>query len=427
MSNLIDTLQERGFIEAITHEHLSKHLNKPVRVYCGFDPTSDSLHLGNMVAIMGLAWFQKFGHTPYVVLGGATGMIGDPSGKSKERQLLDEEQLNKNVEGIRRNFDRILDFKHPSAAPVVLNNYDWYKEFSMIHFLRKVGKFFRVGTMLSKESVRTRLESEEGMSFTEFSYQLLQGYDFLHLNQNHEVTVQIGGSDQWGNITAGIDLTRRVSSHETFGLTMPLLTTSDGKKFGKSEAGAIWLSEEKLSPYQFYQYLVRVQDADVIRLMKMLTFMEMKEIQEYELMMQQPDYQANTAQKRLAKEVTRIVHGESGLETALKVTDAAKPGQETALNAEVLESIASDMPSETLIAREVVNHKLIDVIVLAGLQDSKGQARRLIRNGGCYLNNEKITDENHVLKTDDFIDGRLALLAVGKKNKKLIRLDESIN
>lgn len=426
MSNLIDTLKERGFIEAITHDHLSEHLDKPIRVYCGFDPTSDSLHLGNMVAIMGLAWFQRFGHTPCVILGGATGMIGDPSGKSKERQLLDEEQLNKNVEGIRKNFNRIFDFNHPTAAPLVLNNYDWFKEFSLIQFLREVGKFFRVGTMLSKESVRTRLESEEGMSFTEFSYQLLQGYDFLHLNTTHEVTVQIGGSDQWGNITAGIDLTRRVSGKETFGLTMPLLTTSDGKKFGKSEAGAIWLSEEKLSPYQFYQYLVRVQDADVIRLMKMLTFMEMDEIRTYESMMQKSDYEPNTAQKRLAEEVTRIVHGKTGLETALKVTQAAKPGQETALNAEVLESIAKDMPSETFKADEVINNKLIDVVVLAGLQESKGQARRLIRNGGCYLNNEKMTDENHVLNADDFIDGRLALLAVGKKNKKLIRLDEPV-
>ncbi len=426
MSDLLDVLQERGFLEAVTHEQLKEALQKPLQVYCGFDPTSDSLHLGNMVAIMGLAWFQKFGHTPYVILGGATGMIGDPSGKSKERTLLDEDQLNRNVEGIRTNFNGILNFEHPTASPVVLNNYDWFKEFSLIRFLREVGKHFRIGTMLAKESVKARLESEEGLSYTEFSYQLLQSYDFLYLSENHNVTVQIGGSDQWGNITAGIDLVRRVTGKEMYGLTMPLLTTSDGKKFGKSEEGAIWLSPEKLSPYQFYQYLVRVQDADVIRLMKMLTFMEMEEIRRYESMMGKEDYIPNTAQKRLAEEVTRMVHGKEGLDTALKVTEAAKPGRETALNAEVLESIARDMPSETFKAEQVVNNKLIDIVVLAGLQESKGQARRLIRNGGCYLNNEKITDENHILSTDDFVDGRLALLAVGKKNKKLIRLDEPV-
>lgn len=422
MSKLLDTLHERGFIEAITHEHLAEHLEIPRKVYCGFDPTGDSLHLGNMVAIMGLAWLQKFGHTPYVILGGATGMIGDPSGKSKERQLLDEESLNRNVAGIRKNFNRILDFNHSTASPVILNNFDWFKNFSLICFLREVGKHFRVGTMLSKDAVRARLESEEGLSFTEFSYQLLQGYDFLYLYENHSVSVQLGGSDQWGNITAGIDLIRRVKSGESFGMTFPLLTTSDGKKFGKSEEGAVWLSSDKLSPYQFYQYLVRVQDADVIRLMKMLTFMEMDEIRRYEAMMKQIDYVPNTAQKRLAEEVTRMVHGEEGMNTALKVTEAAMPGQQTELNADILESISKDMPSEIFKPEDVLNQKLVDIIVLAGLQDSKGQARKLIRNGGFYLNNVKIIDENRVFAADDFIEGRLALLAVGKKNKKILRI-----
>jgi tyrosyl-tRNA synthetase len=425
MANVLEVLKERGFIEAITHDQLKDHLSKPAKVYCGFDPTSDSLHLGNMVAIMGLAWYQKFGHTPYVILGGATGMIGDPSGKSKERQLLDEDSLEKNVKGIRRNFDGILDFQHPEAAPVVLNNLDWFKDFSLIPFLRDVGKYFRVGAMLSKESVRTRLESEEGMSFTEFSYQLLQGYDFLHLNTEYDVSVQIGGSDQWGNITAGIDLVRRVGSKQAYGMTMPLLTTSDGKKFGKSEEGAIWLSSEKLSPYQFYQYLVRVQDADVIRLMKMLTFMDMDEIRDFEQQMNSPEYVPHTAQKRLAKEVTRIVHGEEGLEVALKVTDAAKPGSETALNADILESISRDMPSQIFMREEVLELPMTELLVKAALQDSKGQARRLINSGGFYLNNEKVTDEKRTLAPGDLIGGRMVLLAVGKKNKKLIRLEEA--
>ncbi len=427
MPNVIEILKERGLIEALTHDHLQDIVDQPIKIYCGFDPTSDSLHLGNMVAIMGLAWFQKFGHTPYVILGGATGMIGDPSGKSKERQLLTEESLKKNIEGIRKNFEGILDFQHPTAAPVVLNNYDWFKNFSLIQFLREVGKYFRVGTMLAKESVRTRLESEEGLSYTEFSYQLLQGYDFLYLNEKYGVKAQLGGSDQWGNLTAGIDLTRKVRGNDTFGITLPLLTTSDGKKFGKSESGAIWLSSEKLSPYQFYQHLVRIKDADVIRLMKMLTFMELDEIVRYETMMQQSDYIPHTAQKKLAEEITRMVHGEEGLQTALKVTAAAKPGQETALNTETLEAISQDMPSETFSIKDVLDLKIIDLIVKAGMQESKGQARRLVRNGGFYLNNEKMNDENRVLQFDDLIDGRLLLLAVGKKNKKLIRLLESEN
>lgn len=427
MPNVIEILKERGLIEVLTHDHLQEIVNQPIKIYCGFDPTSDSLHLGNMVAIMGLAWFQKCGHTPYVILGGATGMIGDPSGKSKERQLLTEEILDKNIEGIRKNFEGILDFQHPTASPVVLNNYDWFKNFSFIHFLRAVGKYFRIGTMLSKESVRARMDSEEGLSYTEFSYQLLQGYDFLHLNEVHGVTVQLGGSDQWGNLTAGIDLTRKVRSVDTYGVTLPLLTTSDGKKFGKSESGAIWLSSEKLSPYQFYQHLVRIKDSDVIRLMKMLTFMELDEIDRYQKMMEQSDYVPHTSQKRLAEEITRMIHGKEGLQVALKVTDAAKPGQETVLNAEILEKISQNMPSDTFLIGDVLDLKIIDLIVKASLQESKGQARRLVRNGGFYMNNEKMTDENRVLKLDDLIDGRLLLLAVGKKNKKLIRLLESVN
>lgn len=419
MKSVIDTLQERGFVEAMTSERIHDLVKKPCKVYCGFDPTSDSLHLGNMVAIMGLAWFQRFGHQPYIILGGATGMIGDPGGRTKERQLLDEPTLLKNVEGIRKNFDGILDFKADDSAPVVLNNYDWFKNFSLIEFMREVGKNFRVGQMLAKESVKARLNSEEGISFTEFSYQLLQGYDFLHLNQEHGVAIQLGGSDQWGNITAGIDLIRRVSGNDSYGVTFPLLTTAEGKKFGKSEEGAIWLSPEKLPPYQFYQYLVRVQDADVIKLLKMLTFLPMDEITAIE---KEIVGNPNFAQKRLAEEVTRIVHGEEGLKTALKVTEAAKPGQEAALDVVALESIAQDMPSESFSAAELIDCKVVDLIVKANLQTSKGEARKLIKNGGFYLNNQKMTDENRVLQIADFIDGRILLIAAGRKNKKLIRL-----
>lgn len=422
MPNVIDVLQERGFIDAMTSEDLRTLAEKPFKVYCGFDPTSDSLHIGSLVPIMGLAWFQRFGHTPVAIVGGATGMIGDPSGKSSERQLLDEETISLNLVGISKNLQTILDFSSATNPAHLLNNLDWFKDFSFVNFLRDIGKFFRVGPMLSKESVKLRMSSEEGMSFTEFSYQVLQGYDFLHLFDNYGVTVQIGGTDQWGNITAGTELIRKARGKSAFGITFPLLTRSDGQKFGKSEKGAIWLSPERLSPYEFYQYFVRIPDADVIKMMRLLTFMDMAEIRECEAMMARPGYISNTVQKRLAEEVTKVVHGEEGLKVALRVTQGAAPGAETELNAEILESIAGDMPSQTLRNEEVIGQKFLDLIVKVGLQASKGEARRLIKNGGVYINNKKLNDENEAVTNDHLIDGRLLLLAVGKKNKMLIRL-----
>lgn len=424
MPNIIDVLKERGFIEALTSEELRTLAEKPLKVYCGFDPTSDSLHIGNMVAIMGLAWFQRCGHTPVIIVGGATGMIGDPSGKTSERQLLDPPTIQHNLQGIRKNIETVLAANKSEISPIILNNYEWFKNFSFIDFLRDVGKYFRLGPMLAKESVRTRLSaSEEGMSFTEFCYQVLQGYDFLHLYQNLGVAVQLGGSDQWGNIIAGTELIKKVTGETSYGITLPLLVRSNGQKFGKSEKGAIWLSSEKLSPYEFYQYLFRVADPDVIPLMRLLTFMEMKDIRHYESMMKSTDYLPNTAQKRLAEEVTRIVHGESGLETALRVTAGASPGAQTKLDSQMLESLAGDMPSYTLKASEVIDAKLVDLLVRSGLQTSKGEARRLIRNGGVYINNEQVKDENQNVTDQHLIDGRLVLLAVGKKNKALIRIE----
>lgn len=422
MTNVIEILSERGFIDAMTSEDLPEMAKKPFKVYCGFDPTGDSLHIGHMVALMGLAWFQRYGHTPYAIVGGATGMIGDPSGKATERQLLDETTLAHNVAGIRKNLEALLDFNLKDNPPSILNNLDWFKQFSFIGFLRDIGKYFRVGPMLAKDSVKARLNSEEGMSFTEFSYQLLQGYDFLYLFNNHGVTLQIGGSDQWGNITAGTELIRKVHAKPAYGITFPLLTRSDGQKFGKSEKGAIWLSPEKCSPYEFYQYLVRVTDADVIKLMRLLTFMEMSEIRDYEAMMSNADYVPNTAQKRLAQEVTRIVHGEEGLSTALRVTQGAAPGANTTLDASTLESISHDMPSYELNAGDVIGQKILDLMIKVGLQPSKGEARRLIKNGGVYVNNEKIADEGASVAQADLIEGRLLLLAAGKKNKVLIKI-----
>ncbi len=426
MKDLLACLRERGLVDSIAGEGLESRLTTPLKVYVGFDPTADSLHLGNFMGMMVLAWFQRFGHTPVVLLGGATGRIGDPSGKSKERPLLDENVIQSNILAIRKNFERVFDFSGDLPLPLFVNNDEWFSRFSFVDFLRDVGKHFRIGSMLAKESVRSRVDSEEGMSFTEFSYQLLQSYDFYHLFQSHEVCLQLGGSDQWGNITAGIDFVRKRGAASVYGLTFPLLTRSDGKKFGKSEEGAIWLSEDKLSPYQFYQYLVRIPDADVISLMKKLTFMEMDEISILEEEMKLPGYIPNTAQKRLAEELTLFIHGKDGLEKALKVTSGVNPGSLTSLSAEVIEQIAEDMPSIVLDLKDVLNCKFTEVAVKSGLLSSKGEANRLIQNQGAYINQEKIDDPARVVLSSDVIGGRFVILGAGKKKKILLQLKNDL-
>jgi len=420
--NIVDVLTARGLVDSITHEELREAAKKPLKVYCGFDPTGDSLHVGNMVAIMGLAWFQRLGHQPVAIVGGATGMIGDPSGKVHERQLLDEETLRKNEKGIQKNLEQILLADPTLPAPIFLNNYDWFKNFSFLTFLRDVGKQFRVGVMMAKDSVKGRMESEEGMSFTEFSYQLLQGYDFYHLFSQHGVQVQIGGSDQWGNITAGIDYTRKVTGKAVYGLTMPLLTRSDGQKFGKSEQGAIWMSPEKLSPFEFYQYLVRTVDADVIKLLKMLTFIDLGTIGELEHQMKDAGYVPNTAQRLLAEAITNLVHGQEGLKKALSATLAMQPGKVVELTSESLQALLNDVPSANLAKQDVSGIKLIDIIVKAGFAASKGDVRRLIRNGGVWLNNQHVQDENFTVTDGEIIDGQYLLVSLGKKHKSIITL-----
>jgi tyrosyl-tRNA synthetase len=420
--NIIEHLEKRGFIDQITSLELKKRANSPLKVYVGFDPTADSLHLGNLVGIIALCWFQKFGHTPVAIIGGATARIGDPSGKSIERPFLEDEIIENNAKAITQFLTKILRSKSSSIHPLILNNNDWYKSFPLIDFLRDVGKFFRLSSMLSKESVKLRLETEEGMSFTEFSYQTLQGYDFYHLYANYGVELQLGGSDQWGNITAGIEFTRKKTSKTIFGLTFPLITRSDGKKFGKSESGAIWLDENKLSPYQFYQYLFNMPDADVISLLKRLTFLDLKEIEDIEKFMLSSDYEPNFAQKRLAEEVTLFVHGKEGLEIAQKVTRGAAPGMDSKLDSVILKEIANDMPNVELSFSEVVGMTFADVAVRAGLTTSKGEANRLINNGGAYLNNEKILSPNFQFSERDIIDHKFLLISKGKKQKILIKV-----
>ena len=411
--NIIECLEERGLIEAMTSEELKKLCEKPLRLYIGFDPTADSLHLGSLVGIVLLRWFEKFGHTPVVVLGGATGRIGDPSGKSTERPLLDIPAIQANVKRIRRHFEHILE------KPIIVNNDDWFATFPLVDFLRDVGKHFRVNVMLTKESVKARLESEEGISFTEFSYQMLQAYDFYHLYKTHGVVLQGGGSDQWGNITAGTDLVRKLLGQTAYGLTFPLLTRSDGKKFGKTEGGAIWLAADRCSPYDFYQYLFRVADADVIKLMRMLTFMEMSEIREIEQEMKKTP---NIAQKRLAEEVTRMIHGDEGLAQALRATLAAAPGHQTELSGEVFRQMMKDMPHVKLSKIDIEGKKFADIAVLAGLTSSKGEASRLVAQGGAYLNNERVEDPQLILNQNHIIEGEFLLLGSGKKKKILIHV-----
>lgn len=427
MKGLIETLRARGLIEAETNDEIQfiVEKEKPISVYCGVDPTADSLHLGHLMAFVGLAWFRRYGHAPVVLVGGATGLIGDPSGKSVERNLLSEDVLTHNVACLTNSLKTIFS-RIPGPKDVrFVNNRDWFEPMGCLEFLRDVGRYFRVGTMISRESVKARLSSEEGLSYTEFSYQLLQGYDFYHLNKNFGVTLQIGGSDQWGNITAGIDFVRRLTGKEMYGLTFPLLVKSDGKKFGKSESGAIWLSEDKLSPYDFYQYLFRTADADVIRLLKALTFVDLEEINHLERSMALPSYIPNTAQKLLADEVTRLVHGEDGLARALKVTSHALPGQEKgSLSVESLMEMKGHVPTTALPASAVVGARICDVLAAASFCSSRAEARKLIANGGVRVGERKIEDELDVIVENDLIDERFLLFALGKKKRAIVEIHQ---
>lgn len=421
-STLFVELSNRGLLDACTNEKLLEE-GRSLRVYCGFDPTADSLHIGNLLGIVVLSWFQTYGHKPVALIGGATARVGDPSGKSTERPVLEESVIQSNGAAIANTLKRILFKGVDSNQILVVNNFDWYSSMSILDFLRDIGKFSRVGTMLAKDSVKSRLQSENGISFTEFSYQLLQGYDFVHLWREHDVSVQVGGSDQWGNITAGTDLIHRLEpSADVSGLTFPLLLKSDGTKFGKSEQGAIWLSAERLSPYKFYQYFLSVEDSDVIRLLKMLTFLPLPQIQDIETSMKQSNYVMNSAQTRLAEEVTRFVHGIDGLQEAQQATAILKPGLNTELDVQALSTLRGVVPSADLPMSKVIGSNIVDLVVEVGLQPSKGATKRLIKGGGLQLNNVKVMSDELTVCPDDVIGGKLLLLAAGKKNKLLVSI-----
>jgi len=421
MDNVIDILRDRCLLDDVTSPDVPDVVDSPVTVYAGFDPTSDSLQAGNFVTIMALSHFQRCGHRVIAVVGGATGMIGDPSGKSSERALLSEEAIAANQEGIRENLSRFLDFDHPTAPAQVVNNADWLQAYSFIAFLRDVGKHFRMGAMLGKESVRARLAGEAGMSFTEFSYQLLQAYDFLHLYDTCGCTFQIGGSDQWGNITAGIDLIRKVRGVEAYGVTMPLVCDSTGQKFGKSEGNAIYLASGKTSCYDFYQFFVRTADADVIRFLKVFTFLPMDEIRKIEQSLAgRPE--AREAQKRLAEEVTRCVHGEEGLAIAQRASAVLFGASLEGLSADDLLAIFADVPSTEMAGDRVIGAAVSDVAAGSGLCRSKGEARRLVENRGLYVNNRRVEDIGARVGEADVIDGRVLVLRSGKKSFHLVKV-----
>lgn len=419
---LFEELTWRGLVNQTTHQELAAELEKgPMTLYCGFDPTADSLHVGSLLPILGLAHFQRAGHRPLVLVGGGTGMIGDPSGKTAERSLLTAEEVERNVAGIRKQLEHFLDFEG-SAAARMLNNADWLGKLSFIEFLRDVGKHFSVNVMLSRESVSRRLQDrEQGISYTEFSYSLLQAYDYLHLCREFDCRLQVGGSDQWGNIVAGMDLSRRLLQRDTFGLTFPLVTKADGAKFGKSESGNVWLDSERTSPYKFYQFWINQSDADTPGFLRFFTFLRQEEIRDLERQIaEEPHLRA--AQRKLAEEVTRLVHGQAALDAAVKASQALFGGDLDGLDARTLEDIFSEMPSADLPRALVAEAApLLDALVRAGVFPSKGEARRMVKNGGLYLNNRRIDAEDAVLGESALLSGDIAVVRKGKKHYHLLR------
>lgn len=419
--NAYQELRQRGMIHACTEGVDALLAAGPITVYTGFDPTAPSLHVGSLLPIMALVHLQRHGHRPIALVGGGTGMIGDPSGKSVERQLLAPEQLARNLAGIRAQLERFLDFGGPAAARVV-NNADWLSTSRLIDFLRDVGKHFTVNVLLQKESVQRRLDSEEGMSYTEFSYVLLQAYDYLHLFDTYGCVLQMGGSDQWGNITAGVDLIRRKRGAKAHALVHPLVTTTAGRKFGKTEAGTVWLDPAQTSPFRFYQFWLNTDDRDAVRWLRCFTLLDESRIAELETSLRERPA-GREAQRALAREVTRAVHGETALARAEAATAVLFGGAEFGdLRASELLEVFADVPSREVAASRLDGGlTLVDAFAESGLVRSKGEARRLIESGGGYLNNRRITDSDTRLAANDLIDGTVAVLRKGKKEYALIK------
>ena len=420
--NLLEQLEQRGMIEQVTDRAaLDELLAKPGQsIYVGFDPTADSLHVGHFLPVLMLARFQRAGHRPIVLVGGATGMIGDPSGRGTERQLLTVEDVARNSSAIHNQLARFVSFEGENAA-LMVDNATWTTPVSYLEWLRTVGKHFTINYMMAKESVRRRLEDREhGISYTEFSYMLLQANDFLQLYDHDNCKIQAGGSDQWGNITAGCELIRKVRGGEGFGITFPLLATSSGEKFGKSAGNAVWLDPKRTSPYQFYQFWIRTDDRDVDRLLRLFTFLEMVEI-EVVLAKHAEAPEQRTAQKRLAEEMTRLVHGPLRLQGAMNASQALFGGELSGLSDSDLTDIFADVPSFKVTAAALdAGIKIADVLVAAGAAKSKGEAQRLVTGGGVYVNNKRM--EGAVVQRTDLASETMFVVRVGKKSYYLGRV-----
>jgi tyrosyl-tRNA synthetase len=421
MSDPIQVLRDRGFVQAVTDEDGLRRLFASERVtfYVGFDPTGPSLHIGNLMGMMAMAWLQRLGHRPIALAGGGTGRIGDPSFRDEERELLNEERLRLNLAGIRSQLARVLDL----SDGLLLDNHEWLGSFGFIEFLREVGKHFSVNAMIARESVRRRLEEREhGISYTEFSYQLLQAYDFAHLYAAHGCRLQAGGSDQWGNITAGIDLTRRLHGGDVYGLVWPLVEHSDGRKFSKSTGEAVWLDAGMTSPYAFYQWFLNVPDEDAVRFLKAYTFLSLEEVAAVEAE-QRRDPGGRAAQRALAAEITRIVHGEAGLASAERATrvlfgDEPFAGLDDRTLADAFKSAPSVDLSRTRLDAGIT---VADLLVECGAARSRGEARRLVDQGGVYLNNRRIADSAAPVEGTDLAGTATAVVRIGKKRYFLAR------
>ncbi len=423
--NLIEDLQWRGLLADCTDiKALGDRLAQgPTTLYCGFDPTGDSLHVGHLMGQLTLRRFQIAGHHPIALAGGATGMVGDPSGKSAERNLLTREQLAHNVTSIKSQLARLLDFAAAGNPARLVDNADWTAPLSFLDFLRDIGKHFSLNVMLAKDSVKSRLGSENGISFTEFSYQLLQANDFYHLRKTFDCELQIGGSDQWGNITAGTDLVRKKLSATAWGWTFPLITKSDGTKFGKTEGGAVWLDPSRTSPYKFYQFFVNTEDAKVSEYLRKFTFLSREEIEPLEASHAEAPHRRE-AHKALAREVTRIVHGQAALDAALKASEILFGAEIGDTTESTFNDVVGEVPTTEIAAAQLTEagSPLIDLLVTAGLAQSKGQARKDIQGGGVYVNNGRVEDIARSLTVADLLFSRYVLLRKGKRSYAVLRV-----
>jgi tyrosyl-tRNA synthetase len=417
--SILDELKWRGLLADCTDTtELTKRLTAPVTLYCGFDPTADSLHVGNLVPLLALRRFQLLGHHPIALAGGATGMVGDPSGKTQERQLLTKEILDRNIAAVKEQLKRLLDFDTQTNPARLVDNSTWIAPMSFLDFLRDVGKHFSVNQMVAKESVRARMEDREvGISYTEFSYMLLQAFDFYHLCKECNCELQIGGSDQWGNITAGIDLCRKKLGKPAYGLTLPLITNADGSKFGKTVAGAVWLDPKRTSVYRFYQFWINTDDRDVIRHLKFFTFLSQEEIAALEAKHNQ-NPGAREAHKTLAKATTDLIHGSGATTEAIRASEILFGGELAGVSETTFNDIVGEVPTKEIEKAKLdgAGLSLVELLIHAGLCPSKGQARKDIEGGGVNLNNVREASATHAVTTKDLLFGKHLLLRKGKKN-----------